>query len=155
MAELSSIVENYEVHTGLVWKHEIKVVTYQLGIKWICIIESLDVGAAISRISASDRMLAMRLAFSEAKAKIAPDEPLLCEEPVQDIRPEDQGAVEIREIVMEINGSKTSFTMSEFMSLPIQERMQKIMSGALTFVADTGDSIPSGQAIEIMREYAA
>ncbi len=146
----STVVEQYETKQGEVWGHQIRVVSYRLSDKFICLIENLDVGAAICRVSADTRMDALQLCLSKAMelvGKTAPPRSLIDAMPGAEFSP----VVFIDRIVMEIEGLPVAYTVVEFNELSPRERMTHIMSGNITFYAPSGETIAPGEAIELLR----
>jgi hypothetical protein len=145
MPQVATRIEEYESLAGKVGGHRVAVVTYRLGGKYICIIEGQDVGAAICRVCGETKTDALTAGLSEAERLIKPipDVPDLVK---------DASVVYLDRIVMQLGGESVPFTIKEFMSVSLGERMKLIVGGKLTFLDPSGGVIPVGEAIELLRQ---
>lgn len=150
---MSTIVENYEAKQGEVWGHQIRVVTYRLSDKYVCLIENLDVGAAICRASGPSKMDALQKGLSLAKELVAASAPPRAV--IDAIAPPTSQAVHIDRIVMEVDGLPVAYTVEEFNQMPVADRMRNIMGGCVTFFTPEGEAVPPAEAIELLRSQGA
>ncbi len=144
MLQVPTRIQEFETLQENLGGHGVRVVTYLLGGRYVCIIESIDPGAAICRVSAQSKLEAIRVGLAQAEQNIVPMPDSL---PRADVVCE----THIDRIVMEISGAQVSFTIQEFLALSLQDRMKHIFSGKLLFLDGHGLAIPVGEAIELLR----
>ncbi len=142
MMSEQTLVANYATRDLDVRGRGIKLITYRLGDKYVCIIESHNPGATVCRVSRETIREAVETALREANERILPA--------VKGKTPTGR-ATHINRIVMLINGEEVSFHVHEFLALPLAERMQYIFSGNLTFLDPDGIQIGAGEAMEYLR----
>jgi hypothetical protein len=144
MPQVATKIEEYESLAGKVGGHSVTVVTYRLGGRYVCIIENQEVGATVCRVCGETKTDVLSAGLSEAERLMQP----VTHAPAM-VR--GASAAYIDRIVMQIKGEPVAFTIMEFLSLPMGDRMKLIFAGKLSFLDSKGGPIPVGHAIELLR----
>ncbi len=151
---ISTLVEQYEAKEGQVWGHQIRVISYKLSSKFVCLIENLDVGAAICRVSGPTKMDAIRDGLSQAMflmTATVPRAPDASYAVVTEAQPAEE---HIDRILMDVDGLPVAYTVEEFNAMTTTQRMHHILNGSVSFFTASGDPITPEHAIEILRRGA-
>lgn len=135
MRPVATLLENYEEYTREIGVWQLQIIAYQLGHKYVCIINNLDPGATICRVSAPTRCEALKRALEEANARLSQVE-------ISDILPAQEPPKEqtLSRLEYQTADRSESYSVAEFLALPVGTRMELILSGSLLY-RDAGNGL--------------
>jgi len=147
MSTVSTLIEDYVEFQRGIGRWKIQIVAYHLGDKHICIVNNLDPGATICRVSAGTRKEALRKGLTEANnllARTAYLEPPKAREPAK------------LALIEYLDGADSaSFEVDTFLQLPMDYRVKCLSEGKLLFRDSHGDLMASGDAMRCLNEACA
>ncbi|MBC8065050.1 MAG: hypothetical protein H7Y17_09490 [Chlorobia bacterium] len=143
-----TLISEYQEKTVKMAVWSLQIITYRLSTKYVCIVNNVDPGATICRESASTREAAQRRALERANQYLSGTITL---------DPFVPDAIEpsLAKIVQPKPEPSKTFTVAEFLGVPLQDRMKYILSGTLAFVSDQNQLIPAGTAMKLLSEASA
>lgn len=145
---VTSLVEEYEEHVREVGPWTLQIIAYKLDTKYVCIINNLDPGATVCRMSARTRDSALRDALQMANS-------YLSQTVMHDIAKKVAKPTELHKIQLCEDGQDRVFMVGDFLVLPLQERMAYILSGNLVYYAADGSTIQSGDAMRLLKQASS
>jgi|GEM_PF-6719332 len=148
MKEPATLIEEYHEKTIRIADWSLEIITYRLDTKYVCIVKNPDPGATICRMSDPTREGAQRLALERANQHLSRTVSL-------DVYKPEGGSSRLARILHMEEVPPRTFSVPEFLELPIADRMQHILSGSLAFYGAEDELIPSGTAMKLLSEACA
>lgn len=145
MKAARSLVEEYHEYEREVAEWRLQIIAYRLGDKFVCIINNLDPGATICRVCAGDRVEALRSALEQANECLA-------RTATRDVKPLQPAHHKLARIAYRQDDAQVELSVADFLGLPIQTRMNYILSGDLAYLAEDGSRIPAALAMKLLGE---
>lgn len=124
--------------------YEVNVISYRLGDRYVCGIDNIDPGATICRATGGTRRVAMEKALSQAALNLREHTYLAV--------PEQSNQVQALDKLVLQDDPPHTYGVSDFLQLPLAERMNQILSGNLAFYDPFGQQIPSGEAMRLLKQ---
>jgi hypothetical protein len=143
----SSLIEEYEEYERPLRHWVVRIIAYKLGEKYICIVNNVDPGATISRVSAKTRLDALKSGLQQANT-------LLTNTPMLSVpaacKPRCLASIEYT------NGNgNESYPIDEFLQLPLEFRTQSLVQNKLVFRDPAGEELPRGEALQLLSAACA
>ncbi len=146
--EPATLIEEYHEKTIKIAVWTLQIITYRLDSKYVCIVNNPDPGATICRVCEATREGAQRLALERANEHLSRTVNL-------DVYKPDSNAYQLARISNTQGDPPRDYTVSEFMEVPMGDRMNYILSGSLVFYGARDELIPSGAAMKLLHEACA
>ena len=141
---LPTIVKDYDRKTAIIDDHSVTITSYALGERYVCGIDNVEPGAAICRATGITREIAMAKALQQAVAHLR-------EHRYQPVPKAVSSAPELAKLVL-TGDPEVNFSVSDFLSLPMSDRMGHVLSGRLKYLDPQGASLASGEAIRLLKQ---
>jgi hypothetical protein len=136
-----SQIRSYEECMVEVGSSKLQLISYNFYNKFVCIVNNLDPGATICRVSGSTRQEAVDLGLAQAEQKVGAS--LNAEVKPKPLPP---NGITSNSCLVRIEYADedkiTKYTVDAFLDLSIQKRMELILSGCLTFISDEEEVVP-------------
>jgi hypothetical protein len=143
MHRASTLVDNYEEHFRQIGQWKLQIVAYTLGPKYICIVNNLDPGATVCRVSDDSRDKALRKALVQANS-------LLSNTVYHDVQPDATQELVLSRLEYRDSETEEIFSVQEFIALQNAKRMEYILSGKLIYLGPAGEILPPGDAMRLL-----
>jgi hypothetical protein len=141
---LPSIVADYERKTAMIARHQVSVISYRLGERYVCGIDNIDPGATICRATGNTRRAAQEKALQDAVNQLTKHRYLSVSESAE-------ACAELEKLVLTGEPEET-YAVMDFLKLPLSDRMAHILSGRIQYFGPTGEQIPSGDAMRLLKK---
>lgn len=143
-------MENYEEHFRDVADWRVQIVAYALNGKHVCIINNTDPQATLCRVTAPSRVGALDLALREARVRLE-------QTPVTTVAPRStiDESLTLSRLEYRDDGAARTYQVSDFMGLPVTDRMRMVLSGRLAFIGSDGSNVPPDVAMRLLGKASA
>ncbi len=142
MGELSTIIDGLQESTVAVSQWTLRITSYRCGDKFVSIVNNLDPRATICRVCGKTREDAIRQSLEQTNHHLSHTE-------MRDIAPY-SGEPPMLGMILLSGPCSTTYSVEDFLQLPMQDRMSHILSGALTFYDTMGTIMNSGEAMRCL-----
>jgi len=147
LKEPTTLIEEYEVKTIKILTWSLQVITYKLDTKYVCIVNNTDPGATICRMTDTTRQGVQRKALEHANSHLSSTV-------VLDVYVPEKGP-QLDRIMLMVDVPPVTFSINEFLAMPITDRMNHILGGNLVFYGTGDELIPAGSAMKLLSEASA
>jgi len=140
MTASSTQLENYEEFLRQVGAGHMQVIVYSVGEMHVCIINNLDPGATICRVSGPSRLRVLRLGLAKAKA--------LLPQAVIEKEPEALAGGKVAFIEYHEGPRSACYSLDSFLNLPVVARVSYLTNNKVTFLDRERCLVGPGSALE-------
>jgi hypothetical protein len=137
MPGVTTLIDQYEEHIREVAGWKLQIAAYRLGDKYVCVVSNVDPGATICRVCAPTREEALRRGLEDAGSRLAQME-------ISDAGPHKQEP----KVLTTLKFKGSAYTVGEFIALPLQSRMEFILSGELVYLDGNGAVLQAPDAMK-------
>lgn len=140
METVTHTARNHEEHRSQLFTWTIDIVSYQIANKFVCIVNNTDPGATICRVCGDSRSEALAAGLKAASSLIAAS--IFTEK-----EPTIATKTKVSRIEFNDGVTQLTYTCEDFLNTPLQNRMDQILSGNLTYFGDDDSLVHPGIAI--------
>jgi hypothetical protein len=141
-------IEGYKEQIRDVDQWRLQVILYCFGGKHVCIVNNIDPGATICRVTGFSRAEALQRGLAEAKCRLAQT---VFAPPVAKAGNAVVNTPVTLDHIDEVDRAETvQYRVTDFLELPVQTRIELILSGRLSYYSDSGEAIPPDQAVKLL-----
>ena len=145
MRQPATLLGDRQEYTRVVANWTLQIIAYRLGEKFVCIVNNVDPGATICRVSAPTRDRALREGLHQANV-------LLSQTVILDAPKAGENYTQLSRIVFQDAGKRVDLTVAKFLELPIQTRMEHILSGNPGYFDIDDRPVPAGDAMKLLHK---
>lgn len=132
-----------------VGEHTVRIVTYRLGERYVCCIDDIDPGDAISRSVGVTAGMAESKALTLARSifQFGHLNPF-------SFSPSYDCSVELHKILIGSGPSQNEYTVEQFLAVPFDVRMGLLLDHQVCYISVEGHVLPAGEGLRILQREA-